>query len=215
MSRVLAIGNKKYSSWSLRPWLLMRELNIDFVEKRLALYEAGFKDEAKQVSPSGKLPSLVEPDGLKVWDSLAIIEYMHEKFPDRNVWPSDMKARAVARSACAEMHSGFTALRSNMGMCAGVKLKGLGWNKEVQKDIDRICQLWSELRSTYGQDGPFLFGKFTAVDAFFAPVALRFDTYEPTLPASAHEYVKALLGLKWLQLWVKEANEEKEFIEKV
>lgn len=214
MARILVIGNKRYSSWSMRPWLLMKELNIEFTEKRLALYEAKFKDEALKHSPNGKLPALVEADGLKVWDSLAIVEYMHDKYPDRGVWPKDVKARAVARSACAEMHSGFTALRTHMGMNAGTKLKGLGWNNEVQKDIDRICQLWSELRRTYGQGGPFLCGQFSAVDAFFAPVALRFDTYEPTLPAGAQEYVKTMLGLKWLQVWVKEATEETEFIEK-
>jgi glutathione S-transferase len=205
----LYIGNKNYSSWSLRAWLAMTHYGIPFREIRLRLFSESFYREIAKVSPAGRVPVLLE-DGFAVWDTLAIYEYLAERFSDMRLWPEDAKDRARARSICAEMHAGFTTLRSQMGMNIEASLPGRGWNVTVQKDIDRIVSMWSGLLGQHG--GPFLFGPFTLADSYFAPVCTRFRTYQPALPAQIMAYVDRVFGLPAMQKWVAEALEEHEFI---
>lgn len=205
----LYIGNKNYSSWSLRPWLLMRALEIPFVEHRLSLFTDEFKSTLARYSPVGRVPVLVDDD-FSVWDSLAIAEYLAERFPDRGVWPREFKARARARSICAEMHSGFGALRSQLPMNLEAHLPGKGWNADVQKDVDRLIAMWSELLGAHG--GPFLFGAFNAADAFFAPVVTRLQTYGIELPALAQHYCEAVRAVPAMLAWTAEALTERQFL---
>jgi glutathione S-transferase len=207
----LYIGNKNYSSWSLRPWLALRAAGIAFEERRVALFSESFAREIAAVSPAGRVPVLVD-DGFSVWDSLAIIEYAADRDPDALVWPRDGRARARARSICAEMHSGFPALRSRMPMNVEARLPGRGWDLQVQRDIDRICAIWTNLRAQNAAAGPFLFGGFTAADAYFAPVVLRFRTYEPALPEAAHDYMRDVLGHPAMREWIDAACAEGEFL---
>jgi len=207
----LYIGNRNYSSWSLRPWLLMRELGIAFEERRLDLFTDEFRREIARVSPAGRVPVLVA-DGFAVWDSLAIAEYLAETHPRLGVWPSDARARARARSVCAEMHSGFQALREQMPVNIEARLPGLGWNLRVQNDVDRIDAMWSALRAEHAAAGPFLFGRFGAADAFFAPVITRFDTYGVTLSPSCEAYRQAIHALPAMREWVAAAREERSFL---
>lgn len=205
----LYIGNKNYSSWSLRPWLLMRTLEIPFVEHRLSLFTDGFKSTLARYTPVARVPVLIDDD-FSVWDSLAIVEYLAERFPDRGVWPKDFKARARARSICAEMHSGFGALRTQLPMNLEAHLPGKGWNKAVQKDVDRLVEMWRELLGAPG--GPFLFGAFSAADAFFAPIVTRLQTYGIDLPADCQHYGAAIRALPAMQAWTREALTEHEYL---
>ena len=207
----LVIANKNYSSWSLRPWVLMRTAGIPFAEQQLSLGAPDFRVRVRTASAAGKVPVLIDDD-LTVWDSLAIIEYLAERFPEAGVWPANTAASAHARSACAEMHSGFGALRSQMPMNVCASLPGHGWNVAVQRDIDRICALWAGLRARHGADGPFLCGRFCAADAFFAPVVFRFNTYAPELPEPAQAYMTAMLALPAMREWAGAAALEDEFL---
>jgi glutathione S-transferase len=207
----LVIGNKNYSSWSLRPWLLMKQAGIDFDEEKLSFLDPQFGARVKRWSPVGKVPVLVDGD-VVVWDSLAIAEYLAERFADHHLWPIDRADRAHARAICAEMHAGFVALRSMMGMNVCARLPGLGWNIEVQKDIDRVCTMWSELRTRHRAAGEFLFGRFTVADAYFAPVVFRFNTYQPPLPAAVTEYMATILALPAVRQWITAAEQENEFV---
>ncbi|MEZ0188759.1 glutathione S-transferase family protein [Ralstonia solanacearum] len=207
----LVIGNKNYSSWSLRPWLLARQAGIPFEEIRLRLGSESFAAEIHRYSPAGRVPVLVDGD-ITVWDSLAICETLAERFPRARLWPEDPKARAHARSICAEMHAGFANLRSQMPMNVTAMLPGLGWNVAVQRDVDRIAQIWTELRQKYAAEGPFLFGHFTVADAFYAPVASRFATYGVRLPESAKTYADHILNLPAMQEWIESARGERDFL---
>lgn len=207
----LVIGNKNYSSWSLRPWLALKQAGIPFAEVRIALYTPESKQQILAWSPSGKVPALRDGD-LVVWDSLAICEYLAERFPDTGLWPAQREARAVARSACAEMHSGFPELRSRMSMNLRRAFPGQGMTPEVARDIGRIDQIWQDCRSRFGAGGDFLFGAFTVADAFYAPVVLRFQTYGVALGPVAQAYSDAVLALPALQQWVAEARAESEVI---
>ncbi len=208
----LVIGNKNYSSWSLRPWLLARQAGIPFEEIRLRLGSAeGFAAEIHRYSPAGRVPVLVDGD-ITVWDSLAICETLAERFPRARLWPEDPKARAHARSICAEMHAGFANLRSQMPMNVTAMLPGLGWNVAVQRDVDRIAQIWTELRQKHAAEGPFLFGHFTVADAFYAPVVSRFATYGVRLPESAKTYADHILNLPAMQEWIEGARGERDFL---
>jgi len=191
----LHIGNKNYSSWSLRPWALMSELGIPFREQ---LHVFGAKFNAKAAgSPSGKVPVLVD-DGTVVWDSLAIAEYLAERHP--GVWPADAKARAWARSAAAEMHSGFPNLRNSCSMNCAIRVKLRNPPADLQRELDRLVELWHDGLTRFG--GPFLAGpQFTAVDAFYCPVAFRVQSYHLELGAEAMAYVKRLLALPSMQRW--------------
>ena len=209
----LVIGNKNYSSWSLRPWLAMRVANIPFREVRIPLYDPATVAELASWSPSGKVPLLQDGD-LKVWDSLAICEYLAEHFPDRHLWPEAAEARAVARSVAAEMHSGFANLRQAMSMNIRCRYPGQGRTPECLQDIQRILQIWSDCRSRFGSGGNFLFGCFSIADAMFAPVVLRFQTYEYELDGVAQDYARAILALPATREWEQAAVAEPESIPK-
>lgn len=200
----LHIANKNYSSWSLRPWIVLKVFNIPFTEKLHPFPENSAWELYRTFSPTGKVPCLQDGNTL-VWDSLAIIEYIAEQYS--NVWPQDKFARAWARSASAEMHSGFQALRNQCGMNCGLRLQLSEITPALAKDIQRIDELWSQGLSRFG--GPFLAGaSFTAVDAFFAPVAFRAQTYQLELNQAAARYVKHLLALPAMVEWYESALRE-------
>lgn len=215
----LYIGNKNYSSWSLRPWVLMRQAGIPF-EEVVARFDSfdpdsQFKATLAGVSPTGKVPVLVDGD-LTVWDTLAIAEYLAEQYPDKYLWPQEAKARAVARSACAEMHSGFAALRGACPMNIEADLAQAGallWRDRpaVRADVARLVQLWSELLEKHG--GPMLMGKFTIVDAFYAPVCMRLSRYGLPVPAHIAAYIQRVEALPAMQEWIAAAKAEQDFRE--
>jgi glutathione S-transferase len=207
----LVIGNKNYSSWSLRPWLAMKQFGLEFNEIRIPLYSSDSSSKVRQYSSSGKVPVLLD-DTLTIWDSLAICEYLAETFPTLQWWPEDKAARAFARCITAEMHSGFNNLRNNMPMNCRTKCPGKGLALGVQQDIDRITHIWRESRQKFGATGSFLFGDFTIADAFFAPVVLRFITYDVQLDAVSRDYVTAVVALTAMQEWINAAKIETEII---
>jgi glutathione S-transferase len=204
---VLVIGNKAYSSWSLRPWLLMRQAGIAFEELRLSLYTEGAKQKILQYSPTGKVPVLRD-GGLTIWDSLAICEYLAEKHPEKQLWPADVAARALARAISAEMHSGFTNLRSQMPMNVRRQIPGRAKTPEAVAEIARIEAIWNDCRSHHGKRGPFLFGAFSIADAMYAPVVSRLHTYGVTLPEKAGEYAGTIHTLPAMQEWIAGAHAE-------
>jgi glutathione S-transferase len=208
----LVIGNKNYSSWSLRPWIAMKAAGIPFAEHRIPLYGTGSKEQILVYSPAGKVPCLVDGD-IRVWDSLSICEYLAEKHP--GLWPKDPAARALARSISAEMHSGFPNLRAKMSMNIRKRHPGLGRTPESLADVARIVAIWSECRAKHGRGdppsvGPFLFGGFSIADAMYAPVVLRFRTYAVELPADCRAYADAMLALPAMQDWIAAAEAEAE-----
>ncbi len=207
----LVIGNKNYSSWSMRPWVLMKQLGIAFEEKRLRFHTDEWDAEIERWSPSRLVPVLWREDQA-VWDTLAIAEALHEWFPRKGVWPGDAAARAFARSASAEMHSGFRDLRANMPMNIRASHPGKGMKPGVQANIDRIEKLWGEARSRFGSGGPFLFGEFCAADAMFAPVVTRFRTYAVTVGPEARRYCEAMLSAPAVRAWIEQSLQEKEFV---
>jgi glutathione S-transferase len=207
----LVIGNKNYSSWSMRAWVLLRGLGVDFEEVQLKFHTAEWDREIGGLSPSGLVPVLWL-DGEPVWDTLAIAEAVAERWPDRHAWPRDARARAVARSICAEMHASFHALRQAMPMNIRGSYPGRGMNPEVAKDIDRVVANWAMCRERFGQGGALLFGAFTAADAFYAPVATRFVTYGVRLPDVARRYVDAVLAAPAVQEWSAAARVEPEVV---
>lgn len=205
----LVIGNKNFSSWSLRPWLLLKQAGLPFREIPVRLRQADTKAQILVHSPSGKVPALIDGD-LTVWDSLAICEYLAEKASLNHVdlWPADPKARAEARSVSAEMHSGFAALRQQMSMEVAASRPGEGQTPEVLADIARIAALWTSCRERFAVAGPFLFGAFSVADAMYAPVAFRFHTYGAELPPLAAAYRDTLLALPAMQEWAAGARAE-------
>ena len=200
----LYIANKNYSSWSLRPWVLMKELGIDFEEKLIPFTAAETYSDFRHFSPTGKVPCLTDND-ITVWDSLAIIEYLAEQ--NTNVWPSDDKARAWARCATAEMHSGFAAIREVCGMNIGLRVELKEQSDDLKSDVSRIEELWLDGLSTFS--GPFLAGdSFTAVDAFYAPIVFRFMTYDIELSCTAQTYCDLILSLNSMKEWQQRGIEE-------
>jgi glutathione S-transferase len=199
----LYIGNKNYSSWSLRPWVLMRELGIPFHERQV-VFDGGSNLSFREFSPTGKVPCLVDGK-VTVWDSLAITEYVGERHA--GVWPGEAAARAWARSAASEMHSGFFALRNTCTMNCGIRVKLHQIDEPLQRDLRRLEELWSDGIRRFG--GPFLTGtRFCAADAFFAPVAFRLQTYEPPIGADARRYAEQLLTLPSMRTWYSAALAE-------
>lgn len=193
----LYIANRNYSSWSLRPWVLLKTLGIEFEERFVPFLEGATYEEFRKFSPTGLVPCLVD-DGLTVWDSLAITEYLAEAHSE--IWPADRKARAWARSASAEMHSGFSALRNICGMNVGVRVRLHEQSDALKANLARLDELWTEGLDRFG--GPFLAGEsFTAVDAFFCPVAFRIQTYGLKLGDTAMAYAERLLALPAMQEW--------------
>jgi glutathione S-transferase len=205
----LIIGNKNYSSWSLRAWLPLRHLAIAFDEERVALFEPGYKARILAHSPAGRVPVLIDGD-VTVWDSFAIGEYLAEKFPDRDLWPRSAAERARARSVCAEMHSGFAALRTRMPMNIRSRYPGKGRSPEADADIERVCAIWDDCLRRSG--GPFLFGDFGLADAMYAPVATRFLTYAVDLAAPLAAYVDRIWDLPAMREWRAAAAAEREVL---
>lgn len=208
----LVIGNKNYSSWSLRPWLAMKQLGLEFQEIQIPLYNRAAVERIRQYSPAGKVPILLD-GSLTVWDSLAILAHLMERFPDLSWLPEDQAARAVARSICAEMHSGFQNLRHQMPMNCRAYKPGKGMTPGVQADIDRITSIWRDSYTQFGQGGPFLFGSFTIADAMYAPVVVRFRTYGVTLDPISQAYADTIWNLPTMQEWVRAGVAEPEVIE--
>jgi glutathione S-transferase len=215
----LYIGNKNYSSWSMRPWVLLKQAGIGFEEKKVRFdsfdADSGFKSAILKVSPVGRVPVLVD-DGFSVWDTLAIAEYVAEKYPDRKLWPADARARARARSVCAEMHSGFSALRSACPMNIEASLASTGalvWRDKpaVRADVQRIVAMWTELLDQH--KGPMLFGEFSIADAYFAPVCMRIKNYGLPVPGHITDYIRRVCALSGVKAWVEDALAEKDFLD--
>ncbi|MES2887572.1 MAG: glutathione S-transferase family protein [Pseudomonadota bacterium] len=218
MTLQLFTGNKNYSSWSMRPWVLMTQAGIAFDEVALRFdsFQPGsaFKNALTGLSPAGKVPVLVD-DGFAVWDTLAIAEYLAEKFPAHGLWPADARARARARSVCAEMHAGFGQLRSLMGMNIEAFLPEVGErlmreNAGLRADIDRVIEMWTELLSAHG--GPMLFGTFSIADAYFAPVVMRLNTFAVPTPEPVSAYRARVTALPSVAAWVEGALAERDFL---
>jgi glutathione S-transferase len=205
----IVLGNKNYSSWSLRPWLALKQTGAAFEEVVVPLDQAQTREEIMRHSPSGKVPALIHGT-LTVWDSLAICEYLAELFPAAGLWPADPTARAVARSAAAEMHSGFLPVRQHLPMIVRRQYPPRPLAPEVQDGVNRIQAIWLDCRTRFGTkaDGPFLFGAFTNADAMFAPVVSRFRTYQIDLTTDAAAYVKAVWAWPAMQEWAEAARRE-------
>ena len=203
----LTIANKLYSSWSLRPWMLMTALGIPFEETVIAMYQPDSKARMLDVSPTGKVPCLTDGD-VKIWESLAIVEYLHEKFPDKRVWPREAKARAHARAMASEMHAGFQALRSACPMNLGKRFAPRDLGSDVDDNVRRLQGMWSDCRRRFKGAGEFLFGDFCAADAMFAPVVTRLDTYQIPVATETRQYMNAVLAHPAFAAWRRQALAE-------
>jgi len=201
---ILVIGNKRYSSWSLRPWALMKHFQIPFEEKLIPLDTPQTPSEILKFSPSGKVPALIDND-VVIWESLAIAEYLHERFPEKGMWPTDAKVRAVARSVSNEMHAGFSTMREHMPHDLRKRLTVFDYSP-AQKDIDRVQAIWRQCLKT--SQGPFLFGSFSIADSMFLPVVNRFVTYGVPTTGEVAAYVGAMRALPAFQAWLKDAEAE-------
>ncbi|MFH1806581.1 MAG: glutathione S-transferase family protein [Pseudomonadota bacterium] len=204
---VLYIGNKNYSSWSLRAWLGLKMAGVAFEEKLVPLYGPDWAGKAPVISPSGKVPVLFD-GGKTIWEALAILEYIADCRPDTMLWPLDIDIRAMARSVSLEMHGGFSALRTHMPMNLRKSLPGRGRNAAVETDIARIGEIFRTCRRQYGQGGDFLFGHFSIADAMYAPVVTRFKTYGVELDAVGNAYIESILALPAMQSWYTDAKDE-------
>jgi len=215
----LLIGNKNYSSWSMRPWVLMTQFDIPFEEVRIPFEsfaaDSRFKAAVAERSPAGKVPVLVDDDGFAVWDSLAIAEFLADRFPALPLWPRDARRRARARSVCAEMHSGFGTMRDVFGMNIEASLPEVGarvlaGNAAARADLARMTQLWQDALAESG--GPFLFGEFSIADAYFAPVVMRMRTYALPVPPESAAYAERVAAAKGTAAWIRGALAEQEFL---
>jgi glutathione S-transferase len=207
MALLLLIGNKNYSSWSMRPWIAMKAVGIPFDEEVISLDAEDFKARVRQVSGTGKVPALVD-GGTHVWESLAILEYLAEKFPDRQLWPAEPAARAHARAIAAEMHAGFTPLRRHYPMNMRRPVRRRGPTPESAGNIARIEAMWTDCRKRFGAGGPFLFGAFGAADGMYAPVVSRFHTYAVEVGARSRTYMDAVMALPAWREWKEAALQE-------
>ncbi|MGQ7959376.1 glutathione S-transferase family protein [Pseudomonas sp. SP16.1] len=208
MALQLVIGDKNYSSWSMRAALALELAEEPYDEVLVRLYQPDSRAQLLAHSPAGKVPVLLTEEG-PVWDSLAIAEYLAERFPEAHLWPRGEYARALARSICAEMHSGFVALRSHLPMDLARDQALPQMPDEAQADIDRVCALWADCRERFGQDGPYLFGHASIADAFYAPVAARLRSYRVVLPTAAAAYVETLYRWPAFQRWQQAALQER------
>lgn len=214
MTLKLVIGNKNYSSWSMRPWLALRASNIPFEEIFIPLYTGqADKDRLLSFSRSGKVPALIDGD-FTIWDSLAIIEYLAECFPEAKLWPQDRAARAHARSISAEMHSGFLPLRNECGMNLHRPIGSIALSEDARANIARVEEIWSDCRERYGKQGPFLFGAFSGADAMYAPVVHRFRTYAVKVGPLAQAYMETMMALPAFKEWTEAGLAETLIIEK-
>ncbi|CCD83668.1 putative glutathione S-transferase (GST) [Bradyrhizobium sp. ORS 285] len=216
MTLKLVIGNKNYSSWSMRPWLALRGADIAFEEIVIPLYTDDPADKARILahSPAGKVPILID-GAVTVWDSLAIIEYLAERFPAAGLWPADAAARAYARSVSAEMHSGFQALRNECPMNLHRPVRRVELSADAKANIARIEDIWRDCRSRYGAGGPFLFGRFSGADAMYAPVVTRFQTFAVPVAADTKAYMDTMMAMPAFAAWVKDGLAESWIIERV
>jgi len=211
MTLRLIIGNKNYSSWSLRPWIAMKAADIAFDETVISLYVEGSEAAIRAHSPAGKVPILIDGQGdreVRVWESLAILEYLAEKFPAAQLWPSDPAARALARAISTEMHAGFVPLRQQCGMNMWRPPAKRDLSEDAKANIARIETIWTEARMRFGAGGPFLFGRFCAADAMFAPIVSRFETYAIDVSAPVAAYMQAVIALPAWQEWRRAALRE-------
>ena len=207
MALTLIIGNKNYSSWSLRPWIAMKVAGIAFDERVIPLYEPGSREEVLKYAPAGKVPVLIDGDQ-RIWETLAILEHLAEKFPEASLWPKDAAARSHARVVASEMHAGFTALRRNCPMNLWLPPKARPLPDEVKADVARIEALWGDCRARFGQGGPFLFGTFGAADAMYAPVVARLHNYGIAVANDTRAYMDAVMVLPAWQEWTAAAMQE-------
>jgi glutathione S-transferase len=216
MTLKLVIGNKNYSSWSMRPWLALRAGNIAFEEVFIPLYTDNKADKERILSftRSGKVPALIDGD-ITVWDSLAIIEYVAERFPQAKLWPEDRATRAHARSISAEMHSGFMAIRSECPMNLRRPVRAIALSDDARANVARIQEIWVDCRKRYGKHGPFLFGSFSGADAMYAPVVYRFRTYAIDVAPEAKAYMDAMLALPAVEEWTRAGLAETLRIERI
>ena len=204
----LLLGNKNYSSWSMRPWLALRYHGIPFAETVVPLYgDDDYKEKILAWSPASKVPVLKDDDA-RVWESLAILEHLAERFPKAELWPTEAALRAEARSVSAEMHAGFAALRKEQPMNLRRRVPGLTFSADCRADIARIDTIWSDCRRRYGAAGPFLFGQFTIADVMYAPVATRFKTYDIDVSPAAADYMETILNLPAVREWYAAAAKE-------
>ncbi|CCD93885.1 putative glutathione S-transferase (GST) [Bradyrhizobium sp. ORS 375] len=212
----LVIGNKNYSSWSMRPWLALRGCDIAFEEIVIPLYTDDPADKARILahSPAGKVPVLIDGD-VTVWDSLAIIEYVAERFPGAGLWPTDVAARAQARSISAEMHSGFQALRNECPMNLHRPVRPVELSADARANIARIEDIWRDCRARYGAGGPFLFGRFSGADAMFAPVVTRFQSFAVPVAADTRAYMETMMAMPAFAAWVQDGLAETWIIDRV
>ena len=208
----LVIGNKSYSSWSLRPWLLLKQTGVAFREIYIPTHTPQTRAAILKHSPAGRVPVLHDGN-ITVWESLAICEYLAEKFPKKELWPKDPTARALARSVATEMHAGFGALRTHMVMNCRKQFPGKGRAPGVAADIERVRELWNDCRKRYGSGGDFLFGRFSIADAMYAPVATRFQTYAVELDKVSAAYRDTILNLPPMRQWYTDASAEREVID--
>jgi glutathione S-transferase len=215
MALKLIIGNKNYSSWSLRPWIAMKVAGIAFEEEIIPLYEPGSREQVLKYSPAGKVPVLIDGE-TRIWESLAILEYLSEKFPKAGLWPAEPRPRGLARAVASEMHAGFQALRKNCPMNLWLPVKKRPQPDDVMDNVKRIDALWNDCRSRFGQGGAFLFGPFGAADAMYAPVASRLHSYDIAVSAVSRAYIDAVLALpafaEWRaaglkETWIMQGNE--------
>lgn len=207
----LIIANKLYSSWSLRPWILMQAKGITFTETVIPLYQADTKQKIVQHSPTGKVPLLIDGD-IRVWESLAIMEYLAEQFPNAGIWPASKAARAHARAASSEMHAGFQPLRQACPMNLGRRFKSREWSSEVCAAVARLEELWADCRNAFGAGGAFLYGEFSAADAMYTPVVARLDSYQIPVSPNSRAYMNAILTHSAFKAWRNAALEEPWFL---
>lgn len=210
----LFVGNRNLSSWSLRPWLALKAAGAPFAERMVVLrkstettYRPGLKDDLLALSPAGQVPVLRDGD-LTVWDSLAICEYVAERFPEAGLWPAEVGARAKARALAAEMHAGFPDLRNELSMDIARRHPGRSFSADARADVARVVEIWEDCRAVAPAGGPFLFGQFGIVDAFFAPVTTRFRTYGVDLPPASAAYAAAVLAFPPMAEWCRAAEAE-------
>ncbi len=208
----LVIGNKNYSSWSLRPWILLKEKGIEFKETKIPLYLQNSREQILKYSPAAKVPVYFYKE-TPVWDSLAICETIAEIYPEKHCWPQSFDMRAIARSVSFEMHSGFHNIRETLPMNCRTKMKFAPIKSELQAEIDRICDIWKTCRKQNPNAGEFLFGEFSIADAMYAPIVIRFDRYGIDVGAVEKQYIKSILSLESTQQWIDEAISEREIIE--
>lgn len=208
----LIIGNKNYSSWSLRPWLFMRHFQMDFEEKRIPLFTQTTDEQLAPFFSDYKVPVLLDKE-FAIWDSLAIVEYLSENYLDSKGWPQDVHVRAIARSVSAEMHSSFTHLRNALPMNCRKKFPGFHFSTDVTREIERINSIWRHCREKYGQGGEWLFGDFSIADTMFAPVALRFTGYDVPLGDTESTYVQTIINHPATAEWIEAGKKETEVIE--